>query len=99
LGQFANPIVLPPGESYAQTVRVTLPPKTEGIFQIAVYTDSRRSGAWRRGDPFDQSESDEANNWLFSTPFELRVSSIQPDLRAQQIAFLARGVLRRVLST
>ena len=76
---------LGPGESYRQTLFVTLPEKTEGEFHIAAYTDSRRANTWTRGLAYDQEEVIESNNWSFSEAFRIEVSDLQPDLEAGSI--------------
>jgi hypothetical protein len=80
VGQFENPTVLLPGESYIQVQNVRVPRRITGRYHIGVYADSRRFGSWRRGSTFDQDETDENNNTRFSPSFEVVVDPVRPDL-------------------
>lgn len=75
--QFDNPQFLLPGESYQQTVSITLPEDKIGAFYIAVYADARPRGP--KGGPFQVPEQNESNNITFSDSFTIALAP-QPDL-------------------
>ncbi len=82
LSEHGNPRFLLPGESYRNTVAVTLPNDLPGIFHVAAYADGR--GAGRNGAVFAMAEMEEGNNVRFSSPFEIMLEP-QPDLVVRNI--------------
>jgi hypothetical protein len=82
LGAFQNQAVLNPGDSYSQTVPVTLPSDVFGTHYLAVYTDGAEAGSL--GSIFNVVETDETSgsNVLFSTSFDITLEP-QPDLEVQ----------------